>query len=125
MKYDLENRTTKFARAVIDLVRKIPASTVNTILIRQIIRSATSIGANYREANHASSKRDFINKIHICRKESNETLYWLEMLQYSCPNNKLPYKDLIQESLELTLIFSKISRTSSASFKNSDLKIRN
>jgi len=79
MNYDLEERTAKFGESAINFVKTLPRNNVNNPLISQLVRSATSIGANYMEANQASSKKDFRNKIHICRKESNETKHWLSL----------------------------------------------
>lgn len=83
-------------------------------LINQLIRSGTSVGANYREANGAVSKRDFQNKIFICKKEAKETLYWLELVGSAVDDEKLKLKcrKLWQENKELTLIFSKIAHSS-------------
>ena len=80
MNYDLEERTAKFGENVIHFIGSLPKNETNKILINQVIRSATSIGANYMEANQASSKKDFRNKIGICRKEANETKYWVRMI---------------------------------------------
>ena len=80
MKYDLEERTAKFGESVIFFIKKIPENRINQPLINQVIRSATSIGANYMEANQASSKKDFRNKIRISQKESNETKHWIRMM---------------------------------------------
>lgn len=78
-----------------------------------MIRSGTSIGANYREANGGSSKKDFQNKIFICKKEAKETLYWLELIGKSVDEEKQRQKarELWQETKELTLIFSKIAHS--------------
>ncbi len=111
MKYDLEERTAKFGEAVIDFCKKLRETTVSVPLIRQIIRSATSIGANYCEANGASSKSDFKNKIYFCKKEAQETKFWLRMVSRSNPEIKSEAKKLWQEVQELTLIFSKIVGT--------------
>ena len=73
MQYDLEERTARFGENIIDFIRMIEKNEINRPLSSQIIRSATSIGANYMEANGASSKKDFKNKIKICQKEANET----------------------------------------------------
>jgi len=73
MNYDLEERTAIFGENVIDFIKSLEKNEINKPLINQIIRSATSIGANYMEANQASSKKDFKNKIRICQKEANET----------------------------------------------------
>jgi len=111
MEYDLEERASKFGENVIDFIRTISKDAINFPLINQIIRSATSIGANYMEANQASSKKDFKNKICICAKESNETKYWLRMIARANPDKKSKCKGLWQEAHELTLIFAKISKS--------------
>lgn len=109
MQYDLEERTAKFGEDIIDFCKSLRENTINKPLINQLIRSATSIGANYMEANQASSKRDFKNKIHICRKESNETKHWLRMISKANPDKNEDCRKLWKEAHELTLIFSKIS----------------
>ncbi len=86
---------------------------ISTVLIRQIVRSGTSIGANYCEANDAESKKDFRHKIAICRKESKETKYWLRLIAAAQPELKDPARKLWQEAKELNLIFAKIARSSS------------
>lgn len=75
--YDLEERTAKFGESIIRFCRILNKDAVSLPLITQLVRSATSIGANYMEANSASSKKDFTNKIFICKKESQETKHWL------------------------------------------------
>ena len=105
MNYDLEERTAKFGEEVIRFVKGLEKSTVNRSLIDQLTRSATSIGANYMEANHASSKKDFRNKISICRKEANETKHWLRMIAEANPESKVDSRKLWKEAHELTLIF--------------------
>ncbi|MFH1456681.1 MAG: four helix bundle protein [Patescibacteria group bacterium] len=84
---------------------------MTTPLVKQIIRSGTSIGANYMEANQASSKKDFRNKIRISQKEANETKHWIKMLAEAVPQEKEILRKLWQEAYELTLIFAKISRS--------------
>ena len=111
-KYNLENRTALFAKQIIDLCKKISQNAITTPIINQLIRSGTSIGANYCEANGASSKKDFKNKIFICKKESNETKYWLKMLQATDNTFIEECEILWQEAHELTLIFSKIASSS-------------
>ncbi len=111
MKYDLEERTKKFSKEVIGLLVKIKRNRINENIISQLARSATSVGANYCEANGASSKKDFRNKIFICRKEIQETKYWLEILAESNPEIKDKLRKLWKEAHELTLIFNKISTT--------------
>ena len=112
-KYDLEDRTTKFSNELIVFCKDCPKNEITNPLINQLIRCGTSIGANYREANGASSKKDFQNKIFICKKEAKETLYWLELIGKAIDNEKLKQKcrKLWQEVKELTLIFSKIAHS--------------
>ncbi|MDD2656575.1 MAG: four helix bundle protein [Patescibacteria group bacterium] len=109
MEYDLEKRTLKFSKSVVNYLSKIEKTIINKPLISQLVRSATSVGANYREANNASSKKDFTNKISISKKEINETKYWIELLAEILPENeKKDLRDIWQEAKELTLIFNKI-----------------
>ena len=107
-KFDLEERTAKFGEEIIRFARTLEKNDINRPLINQIIRSATSIGANYMEANGASSKKDFKNKICICKKEAKETKHWLRMLATANPEKSGICRKLWQEAQELTLIFSKI-----------------
>jgi len=107
-KYDLEERTAKFGEDVIGFVKILNKDSINNPLISQLIRSATSIGANYMEANGAESKKDFIHKIHICKKEAKETMHWLRMLAKANDKCAENIKSLWQESKELSLIFGKI-----------------
>ena len=111
MNYDLEGRTKDFSIDVLKLAMTIKRIPINQNIIDQLLRSSTSVGANYCEANNASSKKDFQNKISLCRKEIQETKYWLDLL-YETEQVKLnEIKDLQQEAHELTLIFNKISST--------------
>mgnify|MGYP001574541823 CR=1 FL=1 len=110
--YDLEERTAKFAEDIIELCKKVPKNTVTTPVIDQLVRSGTSMGANYCEANGASSKKDFKNKIFICKKESMETKYWLRMLAKACEESAEKCRGFWKEAHELTLIFSKIAKSS-------------
>ncbi|MDO8424144.1 MAG: four helix bundle protein, partial [bacterium] len=88
-KYDLEERTAKFGESIIVLCRKIKQDNIVSPIINQLVRAATSVGANYMEANGASSRKDFINKIFICKKEIQETKHWLRMLKSSHPDMEL------------------------------------
>lgn len=108
MKYDLEERTTVFAEKIIDLCKRVPKNTVTIPIINQLVKSGTSMGANYAEANGASSKRDFKNKVAICKKEGRETKYWLRLLAKTDETFANECRILWQEAQELTLIFSKI-----------------
>ncbi|KKP57463.1 MAG: hypothetical protein UR51_C0017G0010 [Candidatus Moranbacteria bacterium GW2011_GWF1_34_10] len=105
-KYDLIERTSAFGEAVIDFLKIIPKNEITKPLISQCVRSATSIGANYMEADCAESKKDFRHKIGICKKESKETMYWMRMLAREVDKEKDLCRILWKESQELTLIFS-------------------
>ena len=107
--YDLEERTSLLSEAIIDLCKEVPKTEIITPIINQLIRSGTSIGANYFEANGASSKKDFKNKIFICKKEAKETLYWIRLLVRAYPDFKKECKILWKETHELVLIFAKIA----------------
>ena len=107
--YDLEERTAQFGERVIELCKGVPKNVVTIPIIGQLVRSGTSMGANYCEANGASSRKDFKNKIFICKKESKETKYWLRMLAKAAEKLKDECRALWQEAQELTLIFSKIA----------------
>ena len=106
--YDLEERTAKFGEDVIDFIKSVKRNSLNDPILKQLIRSATSVGANYCEANNASSKSDFRNKIYICKKEVNETKYWFRMLTKTNPELKNSTRKLWKEAQELNLIFQKI-----------------
>lgn len=119
MNYDLEERTAKFGEDIIDFIKMVERNEINRPLSSQIIRSATSIGANYMEANQAASRKDFKNKIKICQKEANETKHWLRMIARASPNKKDLCEKLWDEAHQLTLIFAKISN--SCEIKNSEI----
>jgi four helix bundle protein len=109
--YDLEERTAVFGEQVIEFCRKAKRDPIVLPILTQIVRSATSIGANYMEANGASSPKDFANKIYIAKKESQETKHWLRMLAVYYPDSKEQLRKLWQEAQEFTLIFHKIVST--------------
>lgn len=109
--YNLEERTARFGESIILFSKTLSQTPISLPLITQLIRSATSIGANYMEANGASSKKDFLNKAFICKKESQESKHWLRMLATMFPNKKEEIRNLWKESQELTLIFQKITFT--------------
>lgn len=106
--YDLEDRTYEFSRAVRAFVRTLPRSVANADG-RQVIRASGSVGANYIEANEALSKRDFVMRIKISRKEVKECRYWLRLLDIdSKPELEQERSRLIRESSELIKTFSAI-----------------
>jgi len=106
--YDLEDRTLEFGKRIIRLSKSLPKNTINFKLIDQIMRSGTSMGANYREANETETKKDFKFRIRICRKEGKETIYWLNLIIEANPEFKERIKPLLQETTELVKIFAAI-----------------
>ncbi len=110
-RYDLEERTARFGEEIILFCRSIQVDYISNSIIKQLIRSGTSVGANYCEANGASSKKDFRNKIFICKKESQETKHWLRMTAKAVPEKSEEAKAIWREAQELTLIFQKITQT--------------
>ena len=110
-KFDLEERTISFSQDILDFCKKLNKNIIANPLISQLIRSATSIGANYMEADEASSKKDFINKICIAKKETKETKYWLRLVAYTTPEVKDEARKLWKEAQELNLIFAAIVRS--------------
>lgn len=109
-KYDLKERTAEFGAETIRFVKTLPENSINRPLISQIIRSATSVGANYMEADGASSKKDFMHKIALCKKESKESMHWFHMISVANQDRKDQSRILWQEAHELSLIFSAIIR---------------
>ena len=107
-KYNLEERTAKFAEDIIRFCKLINENTINKTLIIQLIKSATSIAANYCEADDAESKQDFKHKIGICKKESRESKHWLRMIAVANPELNEKSKKLWTEAKELNLIFNAI-----------------
>ena len=107
-KYNLIERTANFWESIIDFLKTLPNNTITRPLISQLIRSSTSIGANYMEADCADSKKDFRHKIVICKKEAKETLHWLRMLARAEQNQKEKCRKFYKEAHELVLIFSAI-----------------
>jgi len=116
--YNLEERTAKFSEDIIDFIRTIKRDEINKNIIIQLVRAATSIGANYYEANASSSKKDFRNKIYISKKEANETKYWLRLLTKYCPEFKNEITKFWQEAHEFHLIFQKATNTMDNKNKN-------
>jgi four helix bundle protein len=107
-RYDLEERTAKFGEEIIRFAKKIPENSITKPLIIQLIKSGTSIGANYCEADDAESKKDFKHKISICKKEAREAKHFLRMIEVAVPELKEEARKLWQEAKELNLIFNSI-----------------
>jgi len=113
-KVQLEKRTLAFSVAAVNALSALSNRQVLNVIVGQLAKSATSIGANYREANRAESKSDCIHKIGIVCKEANETVYWLEILlqvQVLTQEQKQPFESLHAEAKELLALFKSISRS--------------
>ena len=106
--YDLEERTLSFGKRIIILSKSLVKNLINLPLISQLIRAGTSVGANYREANETSTKKDFLFRMRICRKEAKETAYWLDLIIEANPDLKNRIKPLFDETMELVKIFAAI-----------------
>ena len=111
MEHDLNDRTSEFALRTIRMYSSLSKSdAVAQVLGKQVLRSATSIGANYREAGRARSKAEFISKIGDCLKEAAETDYWFDLLVRSDCISRSRMKDLLNEVLELIAILTTIDK---------------
>ena len=110
-KRELEKRTKTFALRVVRFVSGLPKSKVTDVLGYQLLKSGTSIGANYREANRAESHNDFIHKIGVVEKEASETQYWLELFEEANIGDPNERRWLLRESGELLAIFTASGRT--------------
>lgn len=106
--FDLEERTTQFAVEVVKFLRTLKIDSVNTRIISQLVGSSGSIGANYREANDALGKKDFIVRAKTARKEAKETIHWLLILEVAHPERSIEIKAFISEAIELRNILSSI-----------------
>jgi len=110
-KHELEMRTKRFAIKIIAFAATLPQSRAGGIIEYQLVKAGTSVGANYREANRAESRADFIHKIAIVEKEASESRYWLEIcdaVDFGEPSQRAW---LLEESHELVAIFTSIGRT--------------
>jgi len=107
-RYDLEERTLKFARNVVNFVNALPKTVASVEIMKQVVRSSGSVGANYIEANEALSKKDFAMRIKICRKEAKESRYWLNLLETKVEDSENKRQSLINEATELMKIFGAI-----------------
>src|SRR5207245_5756121 len=110
MEKDLEQRTKRFALAVLEFASSLPRNRAADVLVKQLLRSATSMGANYREANRGVSRADFTNKIGTVQKEAAETQYWIELLMETGNSKTESVADLHKESTELLAIFVSIGK---------------
>ena len=106
--YDLEERTAKFGENIINFCKKIPQNYINNPLINQLVKCATSVGANYCEADDAESKQDFKHKIGICKKESRESKHFIRMIKTAVPELSQEIALLWEEARQINLIFNAI-----------------
>lgn len=108
-KFDLEERTYQFAKAVALYVKSLPTNLINHEYAVQVVRSSGSVGANYIEANEALSKKDFLMRIKICLKESKESGYWLRLLtEMNDDKQRVEGTKLFNETTELRKIFASV-----------------
>lgn len=110
--YDLEARTEQFAKRVRAFCKKLKVTIINADDIKQVLRSSGSIGANYIEANASVSRKDFIHRIKICRKEAKETRYWFNVLDFDEKDMREESAALFKEATELMKIFAAILKKS-------------
>lgn len=106
--YNLEDRTLEFSKAIVKLCRCLPKDFVNRRLGDQLVRSGTSVGANYREANETDTKKDFKNRIRITKKEAKETVYWLQLVLEANPILNEMTTLLLREAREILKITASI-----------------
>ena len=111
-KFDLTERTAVFGEELIAFLKQLPLNDITSPLVRQVVRSGTSIGANYSEADEAGTRKQFRNFISICKRESKETKYWLRMIAAAVPDKKSDARTLWKEADELNRIFAAIHRNS-------------
>jgi four helix bundle protein len=109
MKYKLEGRVFCFSVSTLKTLRKVRRHELNRNILSQLTRSCTSVGANYQEANGASSRKDFRNKIHLCKKEVQESRYWIHLLAETNENLKSELRELWSEANQLAKIFGSIA----------------
>ena len=112
--YDLEERTLEFGKRIIRMCNALPPNIINKNFINQCIRSGTSVGANYREANDAVGRKDFLFRLRIARKEAKETIFWIDLI---IENNKAFQKiieSLRNEAIEIKKILSSIIQKTEA-----------
>ena len=110
MKTELEDRTKRFSLNLISLLKSLPKGYLGDVIGRQLLKSGTSIGANYREANRAESKADFVHKVNLAEKEAAETVYWLDICMEAGFGTSAEIERLAQEAKELLAILTTIGR---------------
>ena len=106
--YNLEERTLEFSKRIVKMCKTLQKDTVNFELMKQGLRSGTAVGANYIEANDALSKKDFVHRLRIARKEAKETVYWLKLIIEANKNLETRIQPLVKEADEIKKILSSI-----------------
>lgn len=124
-KKELEERTKRFSFDVIRFLESLPKNYLGEVMGRQLLRSATSIGANYREANRGESRADFIHKISLAEKEAGESLYWLELMREAGLGASAKCQKLLREADELVAIFTLIGKSTRRNILLAKSKIQN
>jgi four helix bundle protein len=114
-RFDLEERTAKFGESIVQFAKQIQLTAITNPIIGQLVRSATSIGANYCEADDAGSRKEFKYRISVCKREARESKHWLRMLAAAAPELKQDIRKFWIEAKELHLIFAAIFRGTSKS----------
>jgi four helix bundle protein len=109
-RFDLEERTAVFGESVIAFAKRVPVNGVTIPLIPQVVRAATSVGANYCEADEAGTRKEFRYRISVCKREARETKFQIRMIVAAEPDLRDAGRPLWQEAKELTLIFAAILR---------------
>ena len=109
--FDLGERTARFGESAIDFVKAIKVTVVTGVLIRQLVRAATSVGANYGEADDADTKKDFTYKIGVCKREAKECKHWLRMIVRAEPKQRANAVPLWKEADEIARIFAAIVKS--------------
>ena len=113
-KKELEERTKRFALRIMKFVASLPAGRIGDVVGFQLLKAGTSVGANYREANRAESRKDFIHKVAIVEKESSESQYWLELVDEAEIGEITERKWLLNEAGELLAIFTSVGKSTKA-----------
>jgi len=123
-KIELKRRTQRFAIDVIKFVENLPPNRSLNVLVNQLLRCSSSVGANYRSACKGKSTADFINKIVIVEEEADESIYWLELMEESGLINLNGIVPLKKEANELTAIFTAIGKTAKANQRANKSEIK-
>src|SRR5690606_11904044 len=110
-RFDLDERTARFGKRVVAFAKRIPVNCVTSPIIPQFVNAGTSVGANYCEADDAGSRKEFLYRISLCKRESREAKHWLRMIVVAVPELRDEARTLWQEAKELNLIFSAIYRS--------------